>query len=40
MAIIPIRKRWKSTISDREQFNGQMHYEGVTAVLTWNSATG
>ena len=29
MAITPISKKWRSTISDRECFNRQMHYQSV-----------
>ena len=29
MAITPIRKPWKGTMTDRERFNRQMHYQSV-----------
>ena len=29
MAIIPCRPRWKGTMTDRERFNRQMHYQSV-----------
>lgn len=29
MAIVPIRKKWKSEMTDRERFNAQMHYKPV-----------
>lgn len=29
MAIKPIRKKWKGTMTDRERFNAQMHYQEV-----------
>ncbi|MCL2878813.1 MAG: hypothetical protein FWF29_01085, partial [Treponema sp.] len=29
MAINPIRKKWKGTMTDRERFNRQMHYQSV-----------
>ena len=29
MAIVPIRKKWKSAMTDRERFNNQMHYKDV-----------
>jgi uroporphyrinogen decarboxylase len=29
MAITPIRQKWKSTMTDRERFNRQMHYQSV-----------
>jgi len=29
MAIIPIRQKWKSAMSDRERFNRQLHYQSV-----------
>jgi uroporphyrinogen decarboxylase len=29
MAIAPIRKKWKSAMSDRERFNRQLHYQSV-----------
>jgi hypothetical protein len=29
MAITPIRSKWKSTMTDRERFNNQMHYKPV-----------
>ena len=29
MAINPIRQKWKGTMSDRERFNRQMHYQSV-----------
>jgi uroporphyrinogen decarboxylase len=29
MAITPIRKKWKSVMTDRERFNRQMHYQRV-----------
>jgi uroporphyrinogen decarboxylase len=29
MAINPIRNKWKSTMTDRERFNRQMHYQSV-----------
>lgn len=29
MVINPIRKKWKSTMTDRERFNRQMHYQSV-----------
>jgi hypothetical protein len=27
--IAPCRSRWKGTLSDRERFNRQMHYQSV-----------
>ena len=29
MTITPIREKWKGTMTDRERFNGQMHYKSV-----------
>jgi len=29
MAITPIRRKWKSAMSDRERFNRQLHYQSV-----------
>jgi len=29
MAIVPVRQRWKSAMTDRERFNRQMHYQSV-----------
>ncbi|MDR0730530.1 MAG: hypothetical protein LBF63_02605, partial [Treponema sp.] len=29
MTATPIRKKWKSAMSDRERFNRQMHYQSV-----------
>ena len=29
MAIVPCRPRWKGTLTDRERFNRQMHYQSV-----------
>lgn len=29
MRIEPIRKKWKSEMTDRERFNRQMHYQSV-----------
>ncbi|MBT3272443.1 MAG: hypothetical protein HN368_04755, partial [Spirochaetales bacterium] len=29
MAITPIRRRWTGTMSDRDRFNAQMHYQPV-----------
>ena len=29
MDIVPIRKKWKSAMTDRERFNAQMHYKSV-----------
>jgi uroporphyrinogen decarboxylase len=29
MDIVPIRKKWKSVMTDRERFNRQMHYQSV-----------
>ena len=29
MAIIPIRQKWKGTMTDKERFNNQMHYKAV-----------
>ena len=29
MAITPIRQKWKSSMSDRERFNRQLHYQSV-----------
>jgi uroporphyrinogen decarboxylase len=29
MSITPIRKKWKSVMTDRERFNRQMHYQSV-----------
>jgi uroporphyrinogen decarboxylase len=29
MSITPIRKKWKSAMTDRERFNRQMHYQSV-----------
>ena len=29
MTIQPIRSKWKGTLTDRERFNRQMHYQAV-----------
>ena len=29
MPIVPIRRKWKSSMTDRERFNAQMHYKSV-----------
>ena len=29
MAVVPVRQRWKSSMTDRERFNNQLHYRSV-----------